>query len=58
MVKMSFRSRGTFASNEFAKNFNGGGHFYAAGGKSKESLEEVEKKFLSLLEEHKEALNF
>lgn len=58
MVKMSFRSRGTFASNEFAKYFDGGGHFYAAGGKSKESLEEVEKKFLTLLEKHKDDLNF
>ncbi|RMG30312.1 MAG: bifunctional oligoribonuclease/PAP phosphatase NrnA [Bacteroidetes bacterium] len=58
MVKLSFRSRGSFAANEFAKHFNGGGHFYAAGGKSKESLEEVEKKFLTLLEQYKDQLNF
>jgi len=53
LVKLSFRSRGNFASNEFAKNFEGGGHFYAAGGKSKSTLEETEKKFLALLETHK-----
>lgn len=57
MVKLSFRSRGSFASNEFAKHFDGGGHFYAAGGRSKESLEEVEKKFLALLEDYKDQLN-
>ncbi len=56
IVKMSFRSKGSFAANEFAKHFEGGGHFYAAGGKSKESLEEVEKKFIALLEAHKEQL--
>ena len=57
IVKLSFRSRSGFASSEFAKNFEGGGHFYAAGGKSKTSLAETEEKLLQLLETHKEALN-
>ncbi len=42
LVKMSFRSKGKFAANTFAINyFNGGGHFYAAGGSSYLSLEET-----------------
>ena len=49
LVKLSFRSRGDVAANEFAQEFNGGGHFYAAGGRSKDSLEETEKKLLALL---------
>ncbi len=49
-VKMSFRSRGKFDVNVFArKNFNGGGHANAAGGMSELSLEETIKKFVSLL---------
>jgi len=39
MIKMSFRSRGDFDVNSFArKYFNGGGHFNAAGGMSTDSL--------------------
>ncbi|MDX2245585.1 MAG: bifunctional oligoribonuclease/PAP phosphatase NrnA [Bacteroidia bacterium] len=56
LVKMSFRSRGEVSASEFAKNFEGGGHFYAAGGKSKDSLEDTEKRFLQLLEEKKQIL--
>lgn len=56
LVKLSFRSRGSFAANEFAKHFEGGGHFYAAGGRSKTSLEETEVKLLALLEAHRLAL--
>ena len=33
VIKMSFRSKGTFDVNQFAKSyFNGGGHINAAGG--------------------------
>jgi bifunctional oligoribonuclease and PAP phosphatase NrnA len=47
-VKMSFRSKGKYYVNEFAKNyFNGGGHKYAAGGISEASMEETKKKFIS-----------
>jgi bifunctional oligoribonuclease and PAP phosphatase NrnA len=44
--KSSFRSKGGFDVNTFArKYFNGGGHFNAAGGFNKEPLEEVVAKF-------------
>ncbi len=56
--KSSFRSKGGFDVNTFArKYFNGGGHFNAAGGKNKEPLEEVVKKFMEAIEENKEQLN-
>ena len=56
-VKMSFRSKGTFAANAFAaKHFMGGGHFNAAGGASDDSLEETIKKFRNVIKEHKEEL--
>ncbi|TAE59130.1 MAG: bifunctional oligoribonuclease/PAP phosphatase NrnA [Bacteroidetes bacterium] len=46
IVKLSFRSRNEVSSAELAKHFGGGGHFYAAGGKSQGPIEEVEKKLL------------
>ncbi|PQJ19663.1 bifunctional oligoribonuclease/PAP phosphatase NrnA [Tenacibaculum sp. SG-28] len=50
ITKISFRSKGTFSVNQFArKYFNGGGHDNAAGGKSNLSIEETVKKFTSLL---------
>ena len=56
--KSSFRSKGGFDVNTFArKYFNGGGHFNAAGGKNTESLEEVVKKFKEAIKENKEQLN-
>jgi phosphoesterase RecJ-like protein len=49
-VKCSFRSKGEFDVNKFARNgFNGGGHKNAAGGALEIPLEEVVKKFKSLL---------
>lgn len=55
--KMSFRSKGDFPANEFArKYFNGGGHFNAAGGESQEALAVVETKFKSALNEYKHLL--
>ncbi|WNJ16120.1 bifunctional oligoribonuclease/PAP phosphatase NrnA [Pontibacter sp. G13] len=56
LVKMSFRSRGHVSASEFAGNFDGGGHFYAAGGRSKDTLENTEKRFLELLEAKKTEL--
>ena len=51
IIKMSFRSKGSFDVNLFAKKyFNGGGHVNAAGGVSRLSLKETESKFLSGLE--------
>ncbi|RZJ35534.1 MAG: bifunctional oligoribonuclease/PAP phosphatase NrnA [Flavobacterium sp.] len=46
IVKISFRSKGNFDVNQFARqHFNGGGHINAAGGKSTLSLEDTVKKF-------------
>ncbi len=56
--KSSFRSKGGFDVNTFArKYFNGGGHFNASGGKNTEPLEEVIKKFKQAIKENKEQLN-
>lgn len=59
MVKMSFRSVGSFSVNDFARtNFDGGGHNNAAGGVSKSmSLQEAIKKFEKLLPKYKSELN-
>ncbi|MEO5781741.1 MAG: DHH family phosphoesterase [Ginsengibacter sp.] len=56
--KSSFRSKGGFDVNTFArKYFNGGGHFNAAGGKNAEPLEEVVRKFKAAIKENKEQLS-
>lgn len=56
--KISFRSKGNFDVNEFArKYFNGGGHINAAGGRSDLTLKETLDKFEKLLEQHKDELN-
>ena len=47
LIKISFRSTGDFKVNIFASRyFNGGGHIHAAGGISKLSLIDTEKKFI------------
>ncbi|HMW27675.1 MAG TPA: DHHA1 domain-containing protein, partial [Ferruginibacter sp.] len=51
--KSSFRSKGDFDVNTFArKYFNGGGHYNAAGGFNKEPLEEVVEKFKAAMKEN------
>ncbi|MDB5222105.1 MAG: bifunctional oligoribonuclease/PAP phosphatase NrnA [Chitinophagaceae bacterium] len=56
--KSSFRSKGGFDVNTFArKYFNGGGHFNAAGGKNSEPLEEVVRQFKAAIKENKEQLS-
>jgi len=56
--KCSFRSKGNFDVNTFArKYFNGGGHFNAAGGQSKEPLEMVVGKFIEAMKENKDQLS-
>ena len=56
--KSSFRSKGGFDVNTFArKYFNGGGHFNAAGGFNKEPLDEVVTKFKQAIKENKEQLS-
>jgi phosphoesterase RecJ-like protein len=57
MVKISFRSKGKFDVNQFArKHFSGGGHKNAAGGKSTVSLEETIQNFLAVLPLYKKDL--
>lgn len=56
-VKCSFRSKGDFDVNTFArKYFEGGGHFNAAGGRSSESLEQTVQRFKSALKENSSQL--
>lgn len=50
IIKISFRSKGNFSVNKFAReHFDGGGHDNAAGGKSKIALDATVSKFLKLL---------
>jgi phosphoesterase RecJ-like protein len=56
-VKMSFRSKGNFDVNQFArKYFQGGGHFNAAGGRSTDSLEGTVNRFIHAMNENEEQL--
>jgi phosphoesterase RecJ-like protein len=58
IIKTSFRSKGDFNVNLFArKNFSGGGHANAAGGMSELTLDESIIKFISLLPAYKNELN-
>jgi phosphoesterase RecJ-like protein len=51
-IKMSFRSKGNFDVNWFArKYFNGGGHVNASGGSSKKSLKDTVKDFMFAMQE-------
>lgn len=55
--KWSFRSKGDFDCNTFArKHFNGGGHFNAAGGESDESLEANINLFKTVIQNYKSEL--
>jgi phosphoesterase RecJ-like protein len=56
-IKISFRSKNDFSVQELAaKHFQGGGHKHASGGRSRLSLEETVKKFVSILPEYKSLL--
>ena len=51
--KWSFRSKGNFDCNTFARTyFSGGGHFNAAGGRDAASLQDTVKKFRQAIEEN------
>jgi len=55
--KWSFRSKGSFDANTFARtHFEGGGHYNAAGGRSGESLDNTVKKFKTVIKEYEEQL--
>jgi len=56
-IRCSFRSRGDFSVNDFArKHFNGGGHRNAAGGRLTCSLKDATAFFVTQLENYKDAL--
>jgi len=55
--KWSFRSKGDFDCNQFArKYFEGGGHFSAAGGRSNDSLEKTVNHFKEVLKQNAQLL--
>jgi phosphoesterase RecJ-like protein len=55
--KWSFRSKGTFDVNIFARtHFEGGGHANAAGGRSSKSVDETAQDFKNILAEYKTQL--
>ena len=58
IIKISFRSKGDFDVNTFARtHFNGGGHKNASGGRSNLNLEDTIAKFISILSDYKSELN-
>lgn len=58
IIKISFRSEGSFSVNTFARNhFNGGGHTNAAGGRSDMTMTETLSYFVSLLDQYKDELH-
>lgn len=55
--KWSFRSKGDFDCNTFARtHFNGGGHYNAAGGESDDSLEVNIQQFKTVIQQYKNQL--
>lgn len=57
MIKLSFRSTGSFPANKFAtENFGGGGHLNASGGEFYGSMEEAVKIFENALPNYSELL--
>lgn len=55
--KWSFRSKGDFDCNGFArKYFEGGGHFNAAGGRSSESIDKTVQRFKEAMRENEKLL--
>lgn len=55
--KWSFRSKGTFDCNTFARTyFEGGGHFNASGGRDSENLQRTVQKFKEAINENKSLL--
>jgi phosphoesterase RecJ-like protein len=56
--KWSFRSKGDFDVNTFARlHFEGGGHFNAAGGRSDENLDDTLAKFKNILPQYEQQLH-
>ncbi len=58
-IRLSFRSKGAFSVNDFArKHFDGGGHFNAAGGNSYIGLKETVARLLKIIPEYVDDLNY
>jgi bifunctional oligoribonuclease and PAP phosphatase NrnA len=56
-VKCSFRSKGKFDVNTFARRyFDGGGHYNAAGGRSSDPLDVTVQRFIAALKENSSQL--
>jgi len=56
-IKASFRSKGKFDVNKFArKHYNGGGHKNASGGKSYKTLNKTLDTFVELIKDYKEEI--
>jgi phosphoesterase RecJ-like protein len=59
LIRLSFRSKGSFDVNQFArKHFNGGGHRNAAGGNSALTMSETLRKLKDLLQTYSESLSY
>lgn len=59
LIKISFRSVGSFDVNQFSRNhFKGGGHTNAAGGASHDTLFNTIKKFEEALPSYKDQLDY
>ena len=57
IVKISFRSKGSFSVNKFARtHFSGGGHDNAAGGRSEVPLKDTIENFKTLLPQYQQEL--
>lgn len=55
--KWSFRSKGNFDVNTFARlHFEGGGHYNAAGGRSEETVDQTVNTFKKILKNYKQQL--
>lgn len=58
LIRLSFRSKGSFAINRIAdKDFNGGGHLNAAGGNSSLSMQETIEKLKKSMSHFADELN-
>lgn len=56
-IKCSFRSKGNFDVNTFARRyFDGGGHVNAAGGRSSDTLEQTVQRFITAMKENSSQL--
>jgi len=57
ITKLSFRSKGDFDSNEFARRMGGGGHKYASGARVEKGYKEIIPKMLKEAEDIMSSIN-